>query len=139
MNQPRLIVEPVFVKVPWDLRFIAKRFGGHYRREREATEFKGDIDLTELYAAIDEYYRENPRVRAPKQPRIQPGPDVAEFYIDYNAQGREEAQNFIKSIGGRYHGERADRGEKGYWLVPNEHLERVKGMIELPAISWGRS
>ncbi len=129
----------VYVDVPWALKGLAESMGGKWERYVRETGFDADTDLTELYAAIDAYYRENPRVRAPKAPPIQTGEHATALFIPFKAPGAEQAREFINANGGRYYWEKAEQGEKGYYVVPNEHLERVKGMIELPAINWSRS
>lgn len=132
MNYPPLNAERTFIKVPWHLKDLALSLGGRWDAARRETGFPAGTDLTELFEAIEVYYELHPRVRkGAGRPVAGAGFTLVE--IPFSAPGAAEAREYIKSQGGTFD------GKTKQWLVPDAEVERVKGMIELPAIEWGRS
>lgn len=122
----------MFLKVPYELREMATELGGRWDKERRETAFDADTDLTELHDAIELHYELHPRVRKGAG-RPVAGAGFTLVDVPFSAPGAEEARAFIKAQGGTFD------GKTKKWLVPDAEVERVKGMIELPPIQWGRS
>jgi hypothetical protein len=122
----------IYIRVPWHLKDIAAEHGGRWNAERRETEFDADTDLTELLDAIEVYYEMHPRVRrGAGRPMAGAGFTLVE--IPFSAPGAAEAREFIKAQGGTFD------GKTKQWLVPDAEVERVKGMVELPPITWRAS